>query len=53
MTIPVPDDTTVDLPVIIEDLLVQASVLLVAGADDAVDDLLDQIRELQTDHTGV
>ncbi len=48
MTIPLPEDITADLPVIIEDLLVQASALSAVGADAAVDELLDQVTELQT-----
>ena len=48
MTIPLPEDITADLPVIIEDLLVQASALSTVGADAAVDELLDQVTELQT-----
>ena len=48
MTIPLPEDITAGLPVIIEDLLVQASSLSPAGADAAVDELLDQVTELQT-----
>ncbi|NLH70121.1 MAG: hypothetical protein GX454_08065 [Brooklawnia sp.] len=47
MTLPLPERITADLPVIIEDLLVQASTLSAAGSDAAVDELLDQIVELQ------
>ena len=48
MTSPMIEDITADLPVIIEDLLVQASALSAVGADAAVDELLDQVIELQT-----
>lgn len=51
MTSPVPEDITADLPVIIEDLLVQASALSTVGADTGVDELLTQVTELQTSRT--
>lgn len=40
-------ESITDLPVIIENMLIQASELSAEGDDEAADDLLDQINELR------